>query len=210
MSALSTATSAATRPDAVAREVPAGRRPGWWGMVLTLVTDVAAFAALLAAYFYIRFVTAGDDWPPDEISDPKLLKAWIMTALLVTSSAPLIFADLGIKKGHRGRLLVGVALTILLGAAFLYVQSLEYHEKLTKEFQPQTNAYGSLFFLITGFHGLHVVLGLLTMLVILVAGLSGRITRKHHALVRIAGLYWHTVGAVWIFIFGSLYLAAQL
>ncbi|RBY82376.1 heme-copper oxidase subunit III [Geodermatophilus sp. TF02-6] len=210
MSAPATVTSAATRPRAVAREVPAGRRPGWWGMVLTLVTDVAAFAALLAAYFYVRFVTTGADWPPGDIADPKLLKAWIMTALLVTSSAPLVFADLGIKKGRRGRLLVGVGLTLLLGAAFLYVQYSEYTEKLTTEFTPQTNAYGSLFFVITGFHGLHVVLGVLTMLVVFVAGATGRITRKHHAVVRIAGLYWHTVGAVWVFIFASLYLAAQL
>ncbi|SFE83187.1 cytochrome c oxidase subunit 3 [Blastococcus tunisiensis] len=202
--------SAATRPDAVAREVPAGRRPGWWGMVLTLATDVAAFAALLAAYFYIRFVTAGDNWPPGEIPEPKLLKAWIMTGLLLTSSLPLVVADLGIKKGRRGRLLAGVGLTFLLGAAFLAVQGLEYHEKLTKEFTPQTNAYGSLFFAITGFHGLHVILGLLALLLILVAGLSGRITRHHHAVVRITGLYWHTVGAVWIVIFASLYLAAQL
>jgi cytochrome c oxidase subunit 3 len=210
MSAIPTSLSAATRPSALAREVPAGRRPGWWGMVLTLVTDVAAFAALLAAYFYLRFVTAGDDWPPGAIAEPKLLKAWIMTALLITSSAPLFFADFGIKKGRRGRLLVGVGLAFLLGAAFLVVQGLEYHEKLTKEFTPGTNAYGSMFFVITGFHGLHVVIGLVMLLLILVAGASGRITQKHHALVRISGLYWHTVGAVWVFIFASLYLAAQL
>jgi heme/copper-type cytochrome/quinol oxidase subunit 3 len=210
VSAVPATAEAATRPRAVVREVPAGRRPGWWGMVLALVTDVAAFAALLASYFYLRFVTAGDNWPPGEIPEPKLLKAWIMTALLITSSAPLFVADFGIKKGRRGRLLAGVSVTVLLGAAFLVVQGLEYHEKLTKEFTPQTNAYGSLFFVITGFHGLHVIVGLLALLVLLVGGLSGRITAKHHAIVRITGLYWHTVGAVWVFIFGSLYLAAQL
>ncbi|SEK69226.1 cytochrome c oxidase subunit 3 [Blastococcus sp. DSM 46786] len=202
--------AAATDPAAAAREVPAGRRPGWWGMVLALVTDVAAFAALLAAYFYIRFVTAGDNWPPGDIAEPKLLKAWIMTALLLASSAPLVFADHGIKNGRRGRMLAGVGVTVLLGVAFLVVQGLEYREKLTVEFTPQTNAYGSLFFAITGFHGLHVIVGVLALLVILVAGLAGRITHRHHAIVRITGLYWHTVGAVWVFIFGSLYLAAQL
>lgn len=202
--------AAATDPAAVTREVPAGRRPGWWGMVLTLVTDVAAFAALLTAYFYIRFVTAGDDWPPGDIPEPKLMKAWIMTALLLTSSIPLVLADRGIKNGKRGRLVAGTSVTVLLGAAFLVVQYLEYTEKLTREFTPQTNAYGSLFFVITGFHGLHVIAGLLALLVVLAAGATGRITQRHHAIVRITGLYWHTVGAVWVLILASLYLAAQL
>jgi cytochrome c oxidase subunit 3 len=203
------ATAAAIRPSALIREVPAGRRPGWWGMVLALTADVAAFASLIASYFYVRFVTS-DLWPPDGISEPKLLKAWIMTALLVGSSGPLVWADLGIKKGRRGRLLVGGTLTLLMGLAFLYVQSSEYSEKLTKEFRPGTNAYGSLFFVITGFHGLHVIVGCLVMLLILIAAAFGKISRTHHALVRIAGLYWHTVGGVWVLIFGSLYLAAQL
>lgn len=200
---------AATRPSALIREVPAGRRPGWWGMVLVLTADVAAFASLIASYFYVRFVTS-TAWPPDGIAEPKLLKAWIMTALLVTSSAPLVWADLGIKKGRRGRLLAGGGLTLLMGLAFLYVQYSEYTEKLTKEFRPQTDAYGSLFFVITGFHGLHVILGCLIMGLILGAAALGKVSRTHHALVRVAALYWHTVGAVWVFIFASLYLAAQL
>lgn len=204
-----TAAEASTRPSALAREVPAGRRPGWWGIVLTLVADVASFASLIASYFYTRFVTA-TNWPPDGISEPKLLKAWIMTALLVLSSAPLVYADLGIKKGHRGRLLAGGGLTLAMGVAFLYVQSSEYIEKLTKEFTPKTDAYGSLFFVITGYHGIHVLLGCLAMTVVLIAAATKRITKSHHALVRITALYWHTVGGVWVLIFLSLYLAAQL
>lgn len=200
---------AATRPSALAREVPAGRRPGWWGMVLTLVADVAAFASLIASYFYTRFVTS-TNWPPTGIEEPKLLKAWIMTALLVLSSAPLVYADLGIKKGSRTRLLTGGTLTLLMGLGFLYVQYSEYIEKMTTEFTGRTNAYGSLFFVITGFHGLHVILGCLAMFVVLTAAAAKKITKSHHALVRITALYWHTVGGVWVLIFLSLYLAAQL
>lgn len=208
MTAATTATGAAMRPSALRREVPAGRRAGWWGMVLFLVTDLALFAALLAAYFYLRFVTS-EQWPPGDISEPKLLKAWIMTGLLVGSSVPLVFADLGIKKGSRARLLAGGILTVLLGLAFLYVQYREFTEKLG-EFSPSTNAYGSAFFTITGFHGLHVIAGVLALSFVLLAAATGRITRSHHALVRIVALYWHTVGAVWVVIFASLYLAAQL
>ncbi len=200
--------SAASRPSAVRREVPAGRRRGWWGMVLTLGTDLALFACLIASYFYLRFVTS-PVWPPDGISEPKLAKPWIMTAILLGSSIPLVVADLGIKSGRRGRLLLWGSVTVLMGLAFLVLQVTEYLEKI-KEFDPTTNAYGSMFFAITGFHGLHVAIAVLMLSYVLVAAATGRITQSHHTLVRVVGLYWHTVGAVWIAIFGSLYLAVHL
>lgn len=195
-------------PSAVAREVPAGRRPGWWGTVLFLLTDVAVFAALLASYFYLRFV-ASPDWPPQGIEIPKLLKPAILTALLVPSSLPLIWADLGIKKGNRRRLIAGLVMTILLGAAFLVVQYTEYQEKL-REYRPSTNAYGSLFYVITGWHGIHVAVGLVALLFVLMAAVTGRITRSHHARVRNVALFWHTVDAVWIAIALTVYVSPRL
>jgi len=199
---------AVTRPGAAAREVPAGRRPGWWGTVLFLLTDVAVFAAMLASYFYLRFA-ANSEWPPAGIEVPKLLKPAILTVLLVPSSIPLIWADLGIKKGQRGRLIAGVSLTFLMGAAFLGVQYTEYAEKL-KEYGPSSNAYGSLFYLITGWHGFHVLVGLLGLAFVLAAAISGRITKHHHARVRMIALFWHTVDAVWIAIVATVYLSPHL
>lgn len=207
MSTPSTATIQSAHRSALSREVPAGRRPGWWGMVLALVTDVAAFASLLGAYFYVRFVTSAE-WPPDGIEDPKLLKASILTALLVVSSLPLVVADLGLKKGSRARLLVGGSLTALLGAAFVAVEYLEYVDEL-KHFQATTNAYGSLFYTITAFHVLHIMLGVLLLLLLLVAAAIKRLGREHHIIIRIFALFWHTSVVVWVAIFASLYLAVR-
>jgi heme/copper-type cytochrome/quinol oxidase subunit 3 len=201
-------TTAVTRPRAVVREVPAGRRAGWWGMILFLLTDLAVFASMFASYFYLRFA-GGGPWPPNGVEEPKLLKASIMTVLLLTSSGPMVFADLGIKKGSRRRLLVGTAVTILLGAAFLVVQSTEYREELRHD-KPTSEAYGSIFYTITGWHGLHVFSGLLMLLFLLAAGAAGRITRQHHVRVRLIALFWHTVDAVWIVIMLCLYLSPRL
>ena len=112
-----TATSPATRQGAsapraaaLAREVPAGRRPGWWGMVLALVSDVSAFASLLAGYYYVRFVTSAA-WPPPGDPLPRLLLSSVMTGLLVVSVAPMALADRGLRAGSRGRATLGCLVT---------------------------------------------------------------------------------------------------
>jgi len=202
MSAVRDAVETTTRPAAAAREVPAGRRPGWWGMVLTLATDLAAFAALLAGYFYIRFVTA-QAWPPDGIAEPKLLKPWIMTALLMASSIPAYLADSSIRRGEVDRLRLYLASTLLLGAAFLALQAWEYSDKLDV-LRPQDDAYGSLFYTITGLHGSHVIVGLLLLLWTQFFAWRGAYTAERHVAVQVAALYWHFVHVVWLFVFVSL------
>jgi heme/copper-type cytochrome/quinol oxidase subunit 3 len=206
--AVSTAVSDAQRPSALARETPAGRSPAWWGMVLFLLTDLTVFAALIASYFYLRFA-ANPTWPPPGIEVPKLLKPAVLTGLLVSSSVPLIWADLGIKKGDRKRLIVGLLMTIALGCTFLFVQYTEYDEKLAK-YKASTNAYGSLFYTLTGWHGFHVLVGVLVLVFVLAAAASGRITKHHHARVRVIALFWHTVDAVWIAIVLTVYVSNHL
>jgi cytochrome c oxidase subunit 3/cytochrome c oxidase subunit I+III len=208
MTSAQIATGAATRPAALAREVPAGRRPAWWGMVLFLVTDLAVFAGALASWFYLRF-TAAAAWPPAGISEPKLVRPAVMTVVLLASSAPMVWADLGIKKGDRRRLITGILGTVLLGGGFLALQATEYSEKL-KEFGPSQGAYGSMFYAITSFHALHVLLGIVALLFVATAAASGRITTSHHIRVRVVSLYWHTVDAVWVAILLSLYLSPHL
>jgi heme/copper-type cytochrome/quinol oxidase subunit 3 len=202
------AAPAVTNPAALSREAPAGRRPGWWGMVLFLTTDVAAFASLLAAYFYLRFV-ASEQWPPPGDPLPKLALSSIMTGLLVVSVAPMVVADLGLKRGSRGRLLGGGVLTVLLGAAFVVLECLEYVDELQSTW-PTKNAYGSLFYTITGFHLLHIILGVLALAMFLVAGAIGRLTREHHVWMRVFALYWHTSVVVWVLVYASLYGAVRL
>jgi heme/copper-type cytochrome/quinol oxidase subunit 3 len=115
----------------------------------------------------------------------------------------------GIRRGNRRRLRVGLLVSFLLGATFLGLQVFEYGEKL-KEFTPPTHAYGSLFFMITGFHGAHVLGGLLLNLWVQIQAARGFFGRDRHLTVRNVALYWHFVDAVWIAIFSSLYVAAAV
>jgi heme/copper-type cytochrome/quinol oxidase subunit 3 len=182
-----------------------GRSPAWWGMVLLIFTEGTFFAILLLSYFYVRFET-GVTWPPPPIHKPSLLLVSIMTPILLLSSFPAHVADMGIRAGNVRRLRLGIAMTMLQGATFLGLQGKEYIDSL-KEFRPQTNAYGSLFYTITGFHGLHVFVGILLLSWLLVYSFRGRWTEANHGAVQNVILYWHFVDVVWIFIFMSLYIS---
>jgi heme/copper-type cytochrome/quinol oxidase subunit 3 len=188
--------------------MPAGRRPGWWGMVLALVSDVSAFASLIAAYFYVRFVTS-DTWPPPGDPLPKLLLASIMTGLLVVSVAPMALADLGLKAGSRPRLLLGAFTTALLGAGFVVLEVFEWADEL-KGSWPTKNAYGSLFYVLTGYHVVHIALGTLALLLLVVATLAGRVRSAHRVWVRVFSLFWYSSVVVWVLLYATLYWSVRL
>ena len=156
----------------------APRAPGWWGMLLLVATEAALFALLLASYFDIRFQAEGA-WPPDGIAPPNLLRPAAMTLLLMASSIPAYLAETSIRRGDRRRMLLCLAATMLLGAAFLGLQVWEYVDNLAL-FKPQTDAYGSLFYTVTGLHGCHVVVGLLLLAWAFVWGARGRFTAESH------------------------------
>jgi heme/copper-type cytochrome/quinol oxidase subunit 3 len=205
-----TATEAppARRAAALAREMPAGRRPGWWGMVLVLASDVAAFASLIAGYFYVRFVTS-DTWPPPGDPLPELLLSSIMTGLLVVSVAPMALADLGLKAGSRARLLLGAFTTALLGIAFVVLEGFEWAAEL-KGSWPTKDAFGSFFYALTGYHVVHIALGALALLLLVAAALAGRVRSAHHVWVRVFALFWYTSVVVWVLIYAALYWSVRL
>jgi heme/copper-type cytochrome/quinol oxidase subunit 3 len=200
--------AAPTRTAALSREMPAGRRPGWWGLMLALASDLSAFAALIAAYYYVRFVTSAQ-WPPPGDPLPKLLLASIMTGLLVVSAAPMALADLGLKAGSRARFTLGVLATAVLGAGFVAVEYLEYRDELTTSW-PSKDAYGSLFYTLTGFHVLHVMLGVVFLLLLAVAGAMGRVGRGHHVTIRLFSIFWYSSIAVWVLLYAVLYWSVRL
>ncbi|MFE9955119.1 heme-copper oxidase subunit III [Micromonospora sp. NPDC005299] len=201
--------AAATGTEALTTELPVGRSTGWWGMVMFVVTEATLFACLLGSYFYLRFQYGGT-WPPDGIIKPKLLVPLVMTAVLLPSSLPMVWAEHGIRKGQHRRLRSGLAATLVLGITFLALQASEYAEKL-REFTMTTNAYGSLFYLITGFHGLHVLVGLTMIGWLLAASLRGGSFGAHrHERVRNAAIYWHFVDIVWAAILFTVYLSPRL
>jgi cytochrome c oxidase subunit III len=204
----SRAAEVATSPRALAIERPHGRTQAWWGMVMFITTEATLFACLLSSYFYIRFSVSAA-WPPAGMEDPKLKKALIMTGLLLCSSGPMVWADHAVRHGKVRQLQIGLALTMLLGISFLIVQSSEYRENLAK-FTWNDNVYGSLFYTITGFHGFHVVTGLVMVLFTEVGALRGKFTRRRHERIRIVSFYWHFIDAIWIFILFTIYLSPRL
>jgi heme/copper-type cytochrome/quinol oxidase subunit 3 len=197
-----------TRTRALTREVPAGRRPGWWGMVLFLVTDASAFASMIAAYFYLQFVTS-PQWPPPGDPLPKLAKASIITGIIVASCLPMAVADLGLKAGSRARAALGTLVTGLCGLAFVAIEFWEYSDELETSW-PQKDAYGSVFYVLTGFHVLHIMLGTLFLLVLALTAATGRLGSRHHVVVRVFAVFWYVSVVIWVLIYGALYWTVRL
>lgn len=201
--------AAATGAEALSTELPVGRPTGWWGMVMFVATEATLFACLLGSYFYLRF-QYGPQWPPPGIDKPKLLIPLVMTAVLVPSSLPVVWAEHGIRRGQRWRLRAGLAATLVMGLSFMALLVIEYHEDLA-HFTMTTNVYGSLFYVITGFHGLHVLVGLTMIGWLLAASLRGGSFGAHrHERVRNVAIYWHFVDTVWVAILFTIYLSPRL
>lgn len=176
--------------------------PGSIGMLLLIATDAAVFVCLLASYFFLQ--AGSTTWPPDGIKKPDLGLITINTFILWGSSIPIQWADSSIRKGHRGRLAIGFALAFGMASLFLVLQGVEYTHK---EFSPQTDVYGSLFYTITGFHGLHVLAAVIINGVIQVRAWLGHFNQQRHLAVRNAAIFWHFVDVIWVFVYASLYLS---
>ena len=181
---------------------------GWWGMALLIATEATLFTILLASYFYVRFNTV-EGWPPDGIDDPKLLRAAVMTIVLAGSSLFVHAAESGIRRGSRRALVGGLAVGFLLGATFLGLQIWET-DAVARDVTPRTNAYGSLFFTVTGAHSAHLVVGLLLVAWIQVRAWWGAYTPRRHLGVQVAAIYWHFVAVLQVVIFAALYLSPRL
>jgi heme/copper-type cytochrome/quinol oxidase subunit 3 len=182
---------------------------GWWGMVLFISTEAALFGTLVAAYFYMAF-KAAPDWPPAGIPRPSLALPLVMTVILWSSSLPVHLAERAITRGNQRMLRLGLLAGFVLGGIFLVLQlGVEYPEKL-REFTPSTNVYGSMFFLLTGFHGFHVIVGLAFSLWTQVRARLGAFDRYRHLTVQNFTMYWHFVDAVWAAVLFAIYLSPRL
>jgi len=178
------------------------RAPLWWGMLGLITVEAVLFTSLIASYFYLRFYAA--EWPPGGISKPHLLLPAIGAAILITSSFPMAWADASIKRGNTRNLMVGLALSFVLGVAFLTLKFVEYSGY---DYNWATNVYGSITWTIVGFHSAHVIAVLLKVAVVFAAAARGYFSAERNLGVRINGLYWHFVVVAWIPLFFTLYLS---
>ncbi len=147
-----------------------------------------------------------DQYPPIK----SVIPAWdvpaINTLILLTSGATLTFAHWGLVSNSRRGLKLGMVVTVLLGLVFLYLQVHEYHTAYTKfGLTLGSGIYGSLFFLLTGFHGLHVSLGTLMLIVLTIRCFKGHFSPKSHFAFEAIAWYWHFVDVVWLFLFIFVY-----
>ena len=179
---------------------------GRWAMLLFLVNEATLFGCLVASYFYLGVVTR--HWPPTGVERPALTLPLIMTALLLSSSGALIVADTALKRKRRSAYRAGVGVAIALGAGFLTLQLVEYHDKLG-HMHPSDSAYASLFYTITGLHGTHVAFGLLFLAWALARESAPAAPPSRSVAISNSSLYWHFVDAVWLVILTSLYLSPR-
>ncbi len=138
------------------------------------------------------------------------MAAWgipaINTLILLTSGVTVTWAHWGLLKDNRRQLIIGLALTVLLGFGFVFLQGVEYHEAYTEMgLTLGTGIYGSTFFMLTGFHGLHVTIGAIFLLIVLIRSLRGHFSSHNHFAFEAAAWYWHFVDVVWLGLFIFVY-----
>lgn len=181
------------------------RARGTHAMVWFIASETVLFLMLFFSYFYLwHFSTSR--WVTDP---PKVAPALLMLVILITSSGILRWGERAVRRGRESMGRVALAITILFGLAFLAVQAMEYQDRL-RTVRPTDDAYGSMFYVITGMHGAHVTLGLLMLAYVLILPGIGANDRPPHHPMKNAAMYWHFVDAVWIVIVAILYLLPRI
>jgi len=189
------------------------------GMWVFLVTEVLFFGGLFITYAIYR------SWYPEAFAaashELDVVLGGINTAVLITSSLTMALAVQAAETGERCLLLWFLAATMLLGAAFLGIKGVEYSHKFAERhvpgpafsFEPEhfghAQIFFSLYFMMTGLHALHMIIGLGILTVMLWWSWNGTITAEYASPIEISGLYWHFVDIVWIFLFPLLYLIGR-
>lgn len=185
---------------------PSGRRAsGWYGVLLTIATEGSLFAYFLFSYFYLLAQTH-NTWPPG--GAPKLMVAAPNTVILIASSIAVGWGERSLRsRNDTRRLGIGLAVGIVLGIVFVGLQLLEWHNKA---YGPRSDAYGSLYFTITGFHMAHVVVGLIILIMLWLWNRMGYFSAARPLRVSVGAVYWHFVDAVWLFVFTTFYISPYL
>lgn len=202
-----------------------------WGMGWFIFSEVMFFAAFFGALFYARVLSVpdigsaeskiiwagyeaiwptagphGDQWSEPFGTIPALGVPAVNTLILLTSGATITWAHWALKQNNRRQLLIGMVLTVLLGVLFLFLQAEEYlHAYQDLNLRLDSGIYGSTFFMLTGFHGFHVTIGTIGLIVILARCWRGHFTPDNHFGFEGVAWYWHFVDVVWLILFVVVY-----
>ena len=177
-----------------------------YGMALFIASEVMFFAAWFWAYFNASLFPTefvGGVWPPKGVTvfDPWSIP-FLNTIILLTSGVTVTWAHHALRAGDQRNTVIGLGLTILLGLTFTSFQAYEYSNA---PFGFREGIYPSTFFMATGFHGLHVIIGTIFLIVCFFRALKGHFKPDHHFGFEAAAWYWHFVDVVWLFLFSCIY-----
>ena len=186
-----------------------------YGMILFIASEVMFFVAWFWAFFdaslftseaiqYARVEATGGVWPPEGITpfDPWHLPL-LNTLILLTSGTTVTWAHHALLENDRQGLKWGLTLTVVLGVIFSICQAYEYAHA---SFAFSGNIYGATFYMATGFHGFHVIVGTIFLAVCLIRASAGQFTPQKHFGFEAAAWYWHFVDVVWLFLFATIYI----
>ncbi len=176
---------------------------GKFAIWLFLATEIMFFSGLIGAYVVLRNASAS--WPNPQERLAVNITAF-NTFVLITSSWLMVKALFCAHKGDNKGIIKWLGLTILGGSLFVGIQVYEYFELYAEGALPSVDIFWSTFYIMTGFHGLHVIIGVIWLLVTWVRAFRGRWTVQDHLGVELAGLYWHFVDLVWVLLFTIVYL----
>ena len=178
-----------------------------YGMTLFIASEVMFFVAWFWAYFNSSLFPSeiiGSVWPPKDI---KTFDPWdiplINTLILLLSGTTVTWAHHALEEGDRESFVQGLAMTVVLGFSFSLLQIYEYHHA---SFDFSENIYGAVFYMATGFHGFHVVVGTIFLAVCWWRGKTGQYKKDEFFGFEAAAWYWHFVDVVWLFLFASIYI----
>jgi cytochrome c oxidase subunit 3 len=183
------------------------------GILLFIGSEVMFFAGLFGAYFNAR-AQAQPHWPPEGLEHvidpftqvPIPYLPIIATTILVASSFTMQWGLSRIRQGDRTGMNRALAVTLIMGILFLSAQAWDYITLVDVDgFGINSGIYGTLYYTMTGFHGAHVFGGIVGIAVVLLRGLAGQFSARHHVAVEAVSAYWHFVDIVWIFLFFTLY-----
>nr|WKU83922.1 cytochrome c oxidase subunit III [Doros destillatorius] len=177
-----------------------------WGMILFILSEILFFFSFFWAFFHSSLspsIELGSIWPPLGIITFNPFQIPLLnTTILLTSGITITWAHHSLMKMNFSQTTQGLFFTILLGIYFSILQTYEY---LEASFNIADAVYGSTFFMSTGFHGIHVLIGTLFLLICLIRHLNNHFSNNHHFGFEAAAWYWHFVDIVWLYLFVSIY-----
>jgi heme/copper-type cytochrome/quinol oxidase subunit 3 len=177
-----------------------------YGMILFILSEIMFFFAFFWAFFASSLtptIEIGNIWPPKGINTFKVLEIPLAnTLILLCSGVSITYAHHAITAGLKLEVIFALLLTVILAVVFTFFQAYEY---INADFRISDGVYGSCFFMTTGFHGFHVLIGTIFITISLVRLILNHFTKNHHFGFEAAAFYWHFVDVVWLFLYAGMY-----